>query len=165
LVEPAAGLPGAAAVGIGDRTAAVLDAYPRFEAPVREALTVLATPPPDERVRTSPRIPRKTANAALATDLANGAPATDLAKGAAGAGPPVDLTAALADLERERSELFTALLEVVVSAWALSEPVWEALGYEGQRDIDPAAHPIPEELFEPLLARGPRWRQPPEVTG
>jgi hypothetical protein len=70
----------------------------------------------------------------------------------------------LVDLERERPDLFTPLLEVIVGAWALSEPVWEALGYEGQRDLDPAAHPIPEDLFPPLLARGPRWRQPPEVT-
>jgi hypothetical protein len=70
----------------------------------------------------------------------------------------------LAELERERPDLFTPLLEAVVGAWALSEPVWEALGYEGQRDLDPAAHPIPEDLFQPLLARGPRWRQPPEVT-
>ncbi len=74
-----------------------------------------------------------------------------------------DLKAALAELEREQPDLFAPLLEVVVGAWALSEPVWDALGYEGQRDLDPAAHPIPEEIFEPLPARGPRWRQPPEV--
>jgi hypothetical protein len=77
---------------------------------------------------------------------------------------PADLRLALAALERERPDLFTPLLEVVVGAWALSEPVWEALGYEGQRDLDPAAHPIPEDLFQPLPARGRRWRQPPEVT-
>jgi hypothetical protein len=75
-----------------------------------------------------------------------------------------NLKLSLEELERERPDLFTPLLEVIVGAWALSEPVWEALGYEGQRDLDPAAHPIPEDLFEPLLARGPRWRQPPEVT-
>lgn len=69
----------------------------------------------------------------------------------------------LEDLERQRPDLFTPLLEVIVGAWALSEPVWEALGYAGQRDLDPAAYPIPEDLFQPLLARGPRWRQSPEV--
>ena len=120
LVEPAAGLPGAAEIGIAVRIDAVLDAYPRFAPPVAEALAELADAD--------------------------------------------DLTAALAALERERPDLFTPLLEVVVSAWALSESVWEALGYEGQRDLDPAAHPIPEDLFQPLLARGPRWTQPPEVT-
>jgi hypothetical protein len=120
LVEPAAGLPGAAEVGIADRVDAVLEAYPRFAPPVAEALAMLGT--------------------------------SD------------DVKVALAALERERPDLFTPLLEVVVSAWALSEPVWDALGYEGQRDLDPAAHPIPEELFEPLLARGARWRQPPEVS-
>ena len=77
--------------------------------------------------------------------------------------PLEDPAAALADLDRSRPDLFAPLLEVVVGAWALSEPVWEALGYEGQRDLDPADHPIPEDLFQPLLARGPRWRQPPEV--
>ena len=77
--------------------------------------------------------------------------------------PADDLGTALADFERSRPDLFAPLLEVVVGAWALSEPVWEALGYQGQRDLDPADHPIPEELFQPLLARGPRWRQPPEV--
>lgn len=120
LVEPAAGLPGAASVGIADRVEAVLADYPRFAAPFTEALSMLADAD--------------------------------------------DLKVALAALERERPDLFTPLLEVVVGAWALSEPVWEALGYEGQRDLDPAAHPIPEELFQPLLARGPRWRQPPEVS-
>jgi hypothetical protein len=120
LVEPAAGLPGAAEVGIAARVEAVLDAYPRFAPPFAEALAVLAE--------------------------------------------PADLHAALAALERDRPDLFTPLLEVVVGAWALSEPVWEALGYGGQRDLDPEAHPIPEELFQPLPARGPRWRQPPEVT-
>jgi len=120
LVEHAAGLPGAASVGIADRIDAVLAEYPRFAPPYAEALSMLAD-----------------------------------------AG---DLKVALTALERERPDLFTPLLEVVVGAWALSEPVWEALGYEGQRDLDPAAHPIPEDLFQPLLARGPRWRQPPEVT-
>ena len=118
LVEPAAGLPGAAAVGIADRIETVLTTYPRYVDPFGEALAAL---------------------------------------------DPVSLTASLAALERSRPDLFTPLLEVVVGAWALSEPVWEALGYEGQRDLEPAAYPIPEEIFEPLLARGPRWRQPPEV--
>lgn len=146
LVEPAAGLPGAASVDVAKRIDAVLETYPRFAEPVREALAALAETAPADRVRTSPRIPRESANAVPADDSA-----------------PADLAAALGDLERERPELFTPLLEVVVSAWALSEPVWEALGYEGQRDLDLAAHPIPEDLFQPLLARGSRWRQPPEV--
>lgn len=120
LVEPAAGLPGAAEVGIVERVDAVLATYPRLAAPVGEALAALAP--------------------------------------SAG-----DLSAALAGLERERPDLFSSLLEVVVGAWALSEPVWDALGYAGQRDLDPASHPIPEDLFQPLLARGPRWRKPPEV--
>jgi hypothetical protein len=120
LVEPAAGLPGAASVGIAARVDAVLDAYPRFAPPVSEALATL-----------------------VGAD---------------------DLRVALTALERERLDLFAPLLEVVVGAWALSEPVWDALGYEGQRDLDPAAHPIPEELFQPLLARGPRWLKPPEVA-
>ncbi|HEY0277047.1 MAG TPA: hypothetical protein VGC32_02140 [Solirubrobacterales bacterium] len=119
LVVPAAGLPGAAAVGIAERADAVLADYPHYVAPLQEALRVLASAD--------------------------------------------DLSAGLADLERSRPDLFAPLLEVVVGAWALSEPVWEALGYEGQRDLDPADHPIPEELFQPLLVRGPRWRQPPEV--
>jgi hypothetical protein len=119
LVEPAAGLPGGAQVGIGARVDAVLADYPHYVEPLREALAILA--------------------------------------------PADDLAGALADLERSRPDLFAPLLEVVVGAWALSEPVWEALGYEGQRDLDPADHPIPEEIFEPLLARGPRWRKPPEV--
>lgn len=119
LVEPAAGLPGAATVGITARVEAVLRDYPHYVEPVGDALATL---------------------------------------------DPADLVTALATLERERPDLFTPLLEVVVGAWALSEPVWEALGYAGQRDLDPAAFPIPEDLFEPLLARGPRWRPPPEVT-
>ncbi|MFT3864370.1 MAG: hypothetical protein QM729_08860 [Solirubrobacterales bacterium] len=135
LVEPAAGLPGAATIDIADRVEKVLATYPRFVAPVSEALDALAT----DRVRTSARIPSETANA------------------------PAGPAGALAALERKRPDLFTPLLEVIVGAWALSEPVWEALGYEGQRDLDPAAHPIPEDLFKPLLARGPRWRRPPEV--
>ena len=118
LVEPAAGLPGAATVGIADRIDAVLSTYPHYLEPFGDALATL---------------------------------------------DPADLVTALATLERSRPDLFTPLLEVVVGAWALSEPVWEALGYEGQRDLDPAAFPIPEDLFEPLLARGPRWRPPPEV--
>jgi hypothetical protein len=119
LVEPAAGLPGAATIEIVERVEAVLVDHPHYVEPLGEVLAVLA--------------------------------------------PAVDLTAALAELERERPDLFAPLLEVVVGAWALSEPVWEALGYEGQRDLDPADHPIPEELFEPLLARGPHWRKLPEV--
>lgn len=118
LVEPAAGLPGAATVGIVARVEAVLRDYPHFVELVNDALVRL---------------------------------------------DPAELATSLADLERSRPDLFTPLLEVVVGAWALSEPVWEALGYEGQRDLDPAAFPIPEDLFEPLPARGPRWRQPPEV--
>jgi hypothetical protein len=118
LVEPAAGLPGAATVGIVDRVEELLRDYPRYVGPVVEALATV---------------------------------------------DPSDLVTSLADLERSRPDLFAPLLEVVVGAWALSEPVWEALGYEGQRDLDPADHPIPEELFQPLPARGPRWRQPPEV--
>jgi hypothetical protein len=137
LVEPAAGLPGAAAVGIAERIDSILGTYPHYAAPFAEALAAIAASLPD-RVRTSPRIARQTANSP-------------------------DLAAALADLERTRPDLFTPLLEVVVGTWALSEPVWEALGYEGQRDLDPAAYPIPEEIFEPLLARGARWRRPPEV--
>jgi hypothetical protein len=124
LVEAAAGLPGAAAVGIADRIDSVLSAFPRYVDPFGEALALLAAAPP--------------------LDAA-------------------DLKSALVSLERSRPDLFTPLLEIVVGAWALSEPVWEALRYEGQRDLDPAAYPIPEEIFEPLLARGPRWRQPPEV--
>ncbi len=118
LVEPAAGLPGAATVGIAARVEAVLRDYPHYVEPLGNALAML---------------------------------------------DPADPKSSLTDLERDRPDLFTPLLEVVVGAWALSEPVWEALGYEGQRDLDPAAFPIPEEIFEPLLARGPRWRQPPEV--
>jgi hypothetical protein len=119
LVEPAAGLPGAAAVGMVQRVGAVLTDYPHYAEPLRGALAIL--------------------------------------------GAADDLVAALADLECSRPDLFALLLEAVVGAWALSEPVWEALGYQGQRDLDPADHPIPEEIFEPLSARGPRWRQPPEV--
>src|ERR1700761_6131422 len=49
---------------------------------------------------------------------------------------PADaLAPARAALERSRPALFALLLEVVVGAWALSEPVWEALGHEGQRDL------------------------------
>jgi hypothetical protein len=118
LVEPAAGLPGAATVGIAPRIDSILSTYPHYVDPFDEGLALLDA---------------------------------------------TDLKSALATLERSRPDLFTPLLEVVVGAWALSEPVWEALGYEGQRDLDPAAYPIPEEIFEPLLARGPRWRQPPEV--
>lgn len=118
LVEPAAGLPGAAMVGIVARVEAVLRDYPHYFDLVGEALAIL---------------------------------------------DPTELKSSLADLERDRPDLFTPLLEVVVGAWALSEAVWEALGYEGQRDLDPAAFPIPEDLFEPLLARGPRWRPPSEV--
>jgi hypothetical protein len=146
LVEPAAGLPGAATVGIVARVDAVLADYPRYVDPLREALTILAAHlPTPGSVRSSPRIARICANAP-------------------GRGPaPGDLTAALADLERSRPDLFVPLLEVIVGAWALSEPAWEALGYAGQVDLDPADHPIPEEIFQPLLARGPRWRRPPEV--
>lgn len=142
LVEPAAGLPGASEIGIADRVDAILAAYPRLAPPFEEALAVLTATASSER-RPPPTDPPGSADPRSA---------------------PADLRAALAALERERPDLFTPLLEVVVSAWALSEPVWEALGYEGQRDLDPAAHPIPEDLFQPLLARGSRWRQPPEVS-
>jgi hypothetical protein len=144
LVEPAAGLPGAASIGIAARIKSILTIYPRFAPPVAEALSALAD-------RVPPTIP----TSSLADPPAASSPDFP---------PPADLRAALAALERERPELFTPLLEVVVGAWALSEPVWDALGYEGQRDLDPAAHRIPEDLFQPLLARGPRWTKPPEVT-
>ena len=140
LIEPAAGLPGAATVGIEPRIDSVLSTYPHYVDPVTEALALLAA-------ATAPR------SEPPASTTGHPAPPLDTA----------DLKTALADLESSRPDLFTPLLEVVVGAWALSEPVWEALGYEGQRDLDPAAYPIPEEIFEPLLARGARWRQPPEV--
>jgi len=151
LVEPAAGLPGAATVGIVARIESILVTYPHYVAPVTEALArIAAAAPPADALAPAPDDP-------------NLPPRQSVASATAGSAPLADLVAALADLERDRPDLFTPLLEVVVGAWALSEPVWEALGYAGQRDLDPAAFPIPEDLFEPLLARGARWRQPPEV--
>jgi hypothetical protein len=145
LVEPAAGLPGAATVGIAPRIDSILSTFPHYVAPVTEALALLAsTPERDPAAETAGHL----------------APSPDPIRAPLDA---ADLRSALISLEGDRPDLFAPLLEVVVGAWALSEPVWEALGYEGQRDLEPAAYPIPEEIFEPLLARGPRWRQPPEV--
>lgn len=70
----------------------------------------------------------------------------------------------MARLEREQPERFAALLEAVAAAWALSPAVWAALGYEGQRDLDPAAYGDGEELLAPVLERGPLWRDPEPTT-
>jgi len=83
-------------------------------------------------------------------------PALDALAAAASEGEP-ELTRALARMERERPEQFTALLEAVVAAWALSPAVWEALGYAGQRDLDPAGLGTGEDLLAPVLERGRRW--------
>ena len=64
---------------------------------------------------------------------------------------------------------FRLLLDVVTAAYYLSPKVRRRLGYPGQRAnevfADQAEHDLRDGLLEPVVARGPIWRDPKRPVG
>jgi hypothetical protein len=79
---------------------------------------------------------------------------------------PADYEASLARLHDEDRAAHEALLLAVVGGYYIDRDVRRRLGYDGQVPVEVRPEIIPnyveEGLMEPLLARGPIYRQVPE---
>lgn len=75
-----------------------------------------------------------------------------------------DPAARLAALERDEPDLHGALVSSVVFGYYTDKDVRERLGYPGQEAITLYSWKVPdfieEGLIDPVLARGPVWRDP-----
>ncbi len=75
-----------------------------------------------------------------------------------------DPAARLAALERDEPDLHSALVSTVVFGYYTDKDVRERLGYPGQEAKTIYSWQVPdfieEGLIEPVLARGPVWRDP-----
>jgi hypothetical protein len=79
----------------------------------------------------------------------------------------IDLVSAAEDVRRLRAsepDAFRTLLDIVTAAYYLSPKVRRRLGYPGQRPhevfLDQAEHDLRDGILDPVLARGPIWRDP-----
>ena len=90
-------------------------------------------------------------------DLAG--PLAELLRAAKGRNPEAEIRR-LRSSEREGFEL---LLLVVTAAYYLSPKVRRSIGYPGQRPhevfLDQAEHDLRDGILDPVIARGPIWRQ------
>jgi len=78
-----------------------------------------------------------------------------------------DATAAARRLHATDPEAFAILSLAVTGAYYLSPTVRRRIGYPGQK-ADPAPDDEPEYwlrdgILDPVAARGPRWRRPPDA--
>ena len=68
-------------------------------------------------------------------------------------------------LDRDDGDGLALLLSVVTAAYYLSPKVRRLIGYPGQRPNevypDQAEHDLREGILDPVVARGPIWRQVP----
>ena len=79
----------------------------------------------------------------------------------------IDPVEAAEDVRRLRAsdpDAFRIVLDIVTAAYYLSPKVRRRLGYPGQRPHevfpDQAEHDLRDGILEPVLARGPIWRDP-----
>lgn len=84
---------------------------------------------------------------------------------AAGADP----AAAARRLHADDPDAFATLALLVTGAYYLSPKVRKRIGYPGQKadpaDDDEADYWLRDGILEPVIARGPRWRRPPDARG
>jgi hypothetical protein len=74
-----------------------------------------------------------------------------------------DPAAAIADLKANDPEGFGLLTDVVPNAYFMNPAVREKVGYPGQIGLDPDLTWPPDwlDLLEPVIERGPIYRDPP----
>lgn len=76
-----------------------------------------------------------------------------------------DLAAALREVLRGEGELTPAQTvlvgEVVAGAYFLKQEVKDRIGYHGRRAVPLPATPDYDDLIEPVIARGPIYREAP----
>ena len=71
--------------------------------------------------------------------------------------------AAIADLQANDPAAFALLTEVIPNAYFMNPAVREQVGYPGQVGLDPDLAWPPDwlDLLEPVIERGPIYRDPP----
>jgi hypothetical protein len=81
---------------------------------------------------------------------------------------PEDLEQALRRMDRERPDDLRLLAEVAAGAYFMMPPVLERIGYPGQHrapaGLTDAADELEKGVLDPVVSRGPVWRQPPLDT-